>query len=174
MGGDAWAHTQGEGWHQPQRRDVGGRGATPPMPLACAKGRVRRVGQACPSCVPLFCSTKGGCTHPPDCVCPPSFAAPPPLLQAVARQREGCEHDPGSVRMQDPCTPHLSHATCARCPAYGTMHAWHTKGGACRTTQGRAHMQCGWGAASLQRPSSHVALGSCAASLYAHGSRAKG
>ena len=179
MDGDTQAHTRGEGWRRPQRRDAGGGGAVPPMPPACAKGRARRVGRACPSRVPLFCSTKGGCAHPPDCACPPSFAAPPPLLRAVARQREGCEHDPGSVRMQDPCSPHLSCATCARHPAYGTTHAWHTKGGACRglacrTTWGRAHTQRGWGTASLQRPGSHVTLGSCAASLYAHGSRAKG
>ena len=127
---------------------------------------------------PSSAAQKGVCTSSRSHA-PPSFAAPPPLLRAVTRQREGCEHNPGLVHMQDPCSPHLLRATCACRPAYGTMHAWHTKGGARRglargTTRGCAHTQCGWGAASLRCPGSHVALGSCTASLYAHGSRAKG
>ena len=114
------------------------------------------MGRACPSRVPLFCSTKGECAHPPDRTCPPSFAAPPPLLRTVTRRREGCEHDPARrPACKTPAHPAFRMPPCACRPTCGTVHAWHTKGGAGRglahgTTRDRAHMQCGRGTASLR------------------------
>ena len=143
-----------------QRQTCGwtGAGTVPPVPT---KWRHRGWGRVPP---PLRYK-KGGATDPSDRACLPITAPPPHACSLCIAPLVACPCREGGVCMTSrmcPACPTLACPTfhmppCACRPACGTMHAWHTKGGAHRAvhagrTWGHMHTQCRRGIASLGCP----------------------
>ena len=120
-------------------------------PPACTKGRARGGGQ-------------GGGT---PVVYPLLIAAPLSLLRATVwgnghTTEGGVSTTPHSSLVQDPCAPHLSHATLRtpsrmRDDARGAPERWGAQGSCTRDDGGRAHTRCGRGLLPFGAPSPRFA-----------------
>ena len=130
-----------------RRRHVAATGMSLLLPLACAKGRRARWGVGC---VSLFCGM-GVCASSMPFLLPPCHPCCARLWgNGRTTEGRGCEHDHTCPSYKTPVHPTFRMPPCACCPACGTTHAGHLKGGVRRdlvwgTMWGRAHTRCGRG-----------------------------